>query len=223
MTKGKYKVEQTQDGSCTLYNQDIDEHFHSCFGARAESQHIFVDNALALGEGLSQSVLEVGFGTGLNALLTFLFVESHEDMEVLYTSYELFPLDAEIVEAFAQNFPDHERECLLKLHRAPWNEIVEISPRFRLHKVLADAREVVSPSPLADTVYMDAFSPEKCPELWEPSQLHRLYECCASGAYLSTYCAKGVVRRALQSVGFEVFRTPGPPNGKREILVCRKP
>ncbi|SJZ47572.1 tRNA (5-methylaminomethyl-2-thiouridine)(34)-methyltransferase MnmD [Porphyromonas cangingivalis] len=218
-----HKIERTQDGSTTLYNEALDEHYHSCFGARAESLHVFIDNALVRGETSPKSVLEIGFGTGLNALLSLLHTERHPDYEVLYTTYELFPISDELAVAFANSFDETERSWLRRLHAAPWGEVVEITPRFRLHKIQADARSVTPPTPLATAVYMDAFSPEKCPELWEIEQLRRLYDCCASGAYLSTYCAKGAVRRAFQSVGFEVFRTPGPPGGKREILVCHKP
>lgn len=218
-----HKVERTQDGSNTLYNEALDEHYHSCFGARAESLHVFIDNALLRGEELSKSVLEIGFGTGLNALLTLLHTEAHPEVEVLYTTYELYPLSARLVTDFVSTFDEPERTWLTRLHSAPWGEVVEVTPRFRLHKIQADARTVTPPTPLATAVYMDAFSPEKCPELWAVGQLRRLYDSCASGAYLSTYCAKGAVRRVFQSVGFEVFRTPGPPGGKREILVCRKP
>lgn len=219
----RHQVEPTQDGSSTLYHEALDEHYHSAFGARAESLHVFIDNALDRDSNPSKSVLEIGFGTGLNALLTLLYTEAHPEVQVLYTTYELFPLSDDTIAAYAGTFADEEGLWLHRLHAAPWGECVEITPRFRLHKIQADARWVTPPSPFATAVYMDAFSPEKCPELWEESRLRRLYDCCASGAYLSTYCAKGVVRRAFQSVGFEVFRTPGPPGGKREILVCRKP
>ena len=222
-TSPTHKVERTRDGSSTLYNEALDEHYHSCFGARAESLHVFIDNALVRGEELSKSVLEIGFGTGLNALLTLLYTETHPEVEVLYTTYELYPLSPRPVTDFADTFAESERTWLTRLHSAPWDEVVEITPRFRLHKIQADARTVTPSAPLATAVYMDAFSPEKCPELWAVEQLRRLYDCCASGAYLSTYCAKGSVRRTFQSVGFDVFRTPGPPGGKREILVCRKP
>lgn len=223
MSHSPHHIEVTQDGSPTLYSEVFGEHYHSLYGARAESQHIFIDHALALHTSPSQSILEVGLGTGLNALLSLLYQLGHPQTSILYTTYELYPLSHEVIQAYAQHLSPSERTLFLSIHEAPWGECVEISTGFRLHKILGDARTLEPPSSPATIVYMDAFSPERCPELWAIEQLQRLYDASASDAYLSTYCAKGAVRRALESVGYIVTRTPGPPGGKREILVCRKP
>ncbi len=220
----QYEIEETGDGSCTIYNAQIEEHFHSAFGARAESRHIFIDNAFAKVAKEKVSVLEIGFGTGLNVLLTFLYFCTDKTVkEVDFHTYELYPLSDEVTDAYIKALPNNaERAVMRRLHDAPWDTTVEVFPGFFLTKHRQDARTIEGEY-TADAIYMDAFSPEKCPELWEPDMLRTLYRACKHGGYLSTYCAKGYVRRTLASLGFETYRTAGPPGGKREILVCRKP
>lgn len=210
--------EQTTDGSITLYLPELDEHYHSTKGAMTEALHVYID--LAFRHFLSQQnqahtmpirVFEVGFGTGLNALLT-LKNAKEENVNVHYSSVELYPLQTELLDALNYGDP----QSLQLLHQAPWNAPHAITPNFELHKLQADL--LTMNIPCADVVYFDAFAPEKQPELWTPAVFQKIYEAMSPGGVLTTYCAKGAVRRALQQVGFFVERMPGPANGKREVL-----
>lgn len=162
-------------------------------------------------------VLEIGFGTGLNALLT-LEAAGQEKRPVHYTGIELYPLAWEEVNALGySDNPSFER-----LHTASWEEDVEISPYFTLRKIKGDANTVINSSFSPSVVYFDAFAPEKQPEMWNEQLFRSLYVTMNTGGILTTYCAKGVIRRLLQAVGFRVERLPGPPGGKREILRATK-
>ncbi len=209
-------VEETQDGSATLFVPELDEHYHSTKGALTESRHIFIEMGLKASATLSPRILEVGFGTGLNAFLTLQYAEE-EQRAVHYTGIELYPLSWEEVAAL-----NYSRDLLFKsIHDAPWGGDIALSPHFVLRKVNADVNryleECVDPAGY-DVVYFDAFAPEKQPEMWSEQLLHSVYKQLNSGGILTTYCAKGVIRRLLQKVGFQVERLPGPPGGKREIL-----
>lgn len=210
-------IEHTEDGSATLFVPELNEHYHSVKGARTESQHIFIDMGLKASAAPQPHVLEIGFGTGLNALLTLETAEQ-EKRPVHYTGIELYPLAWEEVNALGySDNPSFER-----LHTAPWEEDVEISPYFTLRKIKGDANTVINSSFSPSVVYFDAFAPEKQPEMWNEQLFRSLYVTMNTGGILTTYCAKGVIRRLLQAVGFRVERLPGPPGGKREILRATK-
>lgn len=215
-------IEVTQDGSATLYVPELDEHYHSVKGARTESQHIFIDMGLKASTAPTPRILEAGFGTGLNALLTLQEAERTE-RSVHYTGIELYPLAWPEVEALHYSDDPHLR----LLHEAPWEEEVQLTPTFRLLKLRRDLScwqaDDEHPSLRCDLVYFDAFAPEKQPALWTPEVFRNLYRCLSSGGILTTYCAKGAVRRLLQQTGFRTERLPGPPGGKREILRATKP
>ena len=206
-------IEHTEDGSATLFVPELDEHYHSVKGARTESQHIFIAMGLKASAAPQPRVLEIGFGTGLNALLTLETAEQ-EKRHVHYTGIELYPLAWEEVSALGYS----DNPLFEKLHTAPWEEDVEISPYFTLRKIKGDANVVISDEQSLNLVYFDAFAPEKQPEMWNEQLFRSLYVNMDSGGILTTYCAKGVIRRLLQAVGFRVERLPGPPGGKREIL-----
>ncbi len=212
-------IETTDDGSATLYVPELDEHYHSVKGARTESQHIFIDMGLKASAAHAPRVLEVGFGTGLNALLT-LEEAGRSGRPVHYTGIELYPLAWEEVEAL--HYSDHP--LFRELHSAPWETDAHLAPCFTLRKTQLDMAHPHTSLPAAgyDVVYFDAFAPEKQPEMWDESAFRRLFAAMSSGGVLTTYCAKGAVRRMLQSIGFRVERLPGPPGGKREILRARK-
>lgn len=228
-------IEQTQDGSATLYVPQLDEHYHSVKGARTESQHIFIEMGLHASPVPHPQVLEVGLGTGLNALLTL------EDADrcqrpVSYTALELYPLSWDEVHPLGYS----DNPLFEQLHLVPWQQPVQLTPYFSLRKLqgdayclLSEASEPDTSSPenssflipnssLFDVVYFDAFAPEKQPEMWTPELFQAIYRHMAPGGILTTYCAKGVVRRLLQATGFHVERLPGPPGGKREILRATK-
>ena len=209
-------IERTEDGSATLYVPELQEHYHSVKGARTESQHIFVDMGLKASQAAVPQILEVGFGTGLNALLTLEETERSE-RHVCYTGIELYPLTWDEVEPLHYS----DNPLFRTLHELPWEETVEVTPHFTLRKKQMDVR-TLSETATYDVVYMDAFAPEKQPEMWDEALLGRLYQSLRPGGILTTYCAKGVVRRLLQAIGFRVERLPGPPGGKREILRATK-
>lgn len=211
----------TEDGSHTLYSPHFDQHYHSTHGAVQESMHIFIKSGLQhyleKHQAPSVRIFEVGFGTGLNALLSQLYFQQ---INIDYTSVELYPITEDCYSNLRFNLPlAHAEEALLALHRAPWNTGVRLSPTFQLHKLQQDLR-LYTPQAI-DVVYFDAFSPEAQPELWDEPIFERLYKAITPGGILVTYCAKGEVRRCLQHVGFEVERIAGPI-GKRHILRATK-
>ena len=235
-------IERTEDGSATLFVPELNEHYHSVKGARTESQHIFIDMGLKASAAIRPRVLEIGCGTGLNALLT-LESAGQEKRAVHYTGIELYPLSWEEVDVL--NYSDHP--LFKELHTAPWDTDVNITPYFTLHKIQGDVNKVISgerlrisverlgisdklpinhssliANPYFDLVYLDAFAPEKQPEMWSEELFRNIYACMNANGILTTYCAKGVIRRLLQAVGFTVERLPGPPGGKREILRATK-
>lgn len=216
-------LEPTADGSNTLFVPELNEHYHSVKGALTESQHIFIQMGLNHSQAESLRVLEIGFGTGLNAFLTLLEAEKQQ-REVSFTSIERYPLAEDIVRqlGYPEIIAPEASKKFYALHAAPWNQPVRLSPWFTLHKIEGDFTHFDFQSHY-DVIYFDAFAPEKQPEMWSQPLFDSLYRQTAPGGILTTYCAKGVVRRMLQTAGFTVERLPGPPGGKREILRASKP
>jgi tRNA U34 5-methylaminomethyl-2-thiouridine-forming methyltransferase MnmC len=215
------QLKTTLDGSHTLYSPAVEECYHSQNGAIQESEHIFIKTGWENCEKTDLKVFEVGFGTGLNAFLTLLQAEK-EHKKVHYTSLEYYPLSSEIAEKlnYFELLDKEKKADFHKLHLAEWNKTVEITPFFSLEKIQTDFT-LFEPSGFYDLFYFDAFSPEKQPEIWTQERFAMLYVHANPDAVLVTYCAKGIVRRALQTAGFKTERLPGPP-GKREILRARK-
>lgn len=212
------EIIKTGDGSDSLFNTELDETYHSRHGAIQESKHVFIQNGLEtfVDKGLDTiRIFEVGFGTGLNALLTWQWA-NQKRQKVDYTSVELFPLSANIW----QNL-DHghilgmEKEFAL-LHESPWNQAQSLTPYLRLEKKNFGLQEISLPSRHFHLVYFDAFAPNKQPELWQPEIFSRLHGGMQHGAVLVTYCAKGQVKRDMRAAHFTVQTLPGPP-GKREM------
>lgn len=211
----------TEDGSHSLYVPHLEEHYHSTHGAIQESHHVYICAGFGSCTNEHINVLEVGFGTGLNAFLTLLKAEER-NATVNYTSLELYPLEMEIVQQL--NYTKHltdkaKAQLFLTMHTAAWDEPIRITPNFSLHKIEIDFSNPhnLKTSTLFDVIYFDAFGPDKQPEMWSQQAFDKLYALCNTDAVITTYCAKGTVRRMLQSAGFTVERLPGPP-GKREIL-----
>lgn len=210
----------TQDGSKTLYCRDLDEQYHSLFGAVTESRHVFIQAGLVpFSENPGLKVFEVGFGTGLNCLLAALFAIEHQ-MDMAYYTVENFPLPESVTGQL--NYGDLIGSVapglFSALHQAAWDQDVMVHPHFMVRKIRADLvhDELVLPVK-ADVVFFDAFGPDKQPEMWTPSIFCKVADLTASGGILVTYSAKGEVRRRLVSAGFSVERLPGPP-GKREMI-----
>ena len=217
------ELQTTADGSTTLYRPDMDEHYHSVKGALTESQHIFIDCGLRHLAKDSLRVLEIGFGSGLNALLSAL----QSDIRQHYHTLELYPLSKEIIDStdYHKAVDNPQAPTLFAaIHAAEWNKAVRITPSFTLEKAECDYTDPATLFPQGiDVVYFDAFAPEKQPEMWAEEPLRRIFDAMNPGGVLTTYCAKGEIRRRLQSIGFVVERLAGPPGGKREILRATKP
>lgn len=213
------RLQLTADGSHTLFIPEMDEHYHSVNGAIQESTHIFIEAGLRAVQKPEIQLLEIGFGTGLNALLTWKAVEQSAAIRrLVYHTVELYPLPEEITGAL--NYSDlvwpEQKGRFHALHQADWNREVELGDRFVLHKIAGDSNTCTLPEHI-DLIYMDAFAPEKQPEMWNDAFYRKLYHHAAPGAVIVTYCAKGAVRRGMQAVGFRMERLPGPP-GKRHML-----
>lgn len=222
MEQAEITLAPTEDGSPTLYNPLFGEHYHSIHGAVQESMHIFIEAGLHswLKNSTKQSlhILEVGFGTGLNALLTALDEQSQE-LPLHYTSLELYPIQEEIYSQLHFDIKHRDSDkCLQELHSTAWNTAISLqcNPYFTLEKRHCALQNFSATHPI-DLIYFDAFSPEVQEELWDEAIFKVLYDKSHSGAIIVTYCAKGEVRRRLQRAGWQVERLAGPP-GKREML-----
>lgn len=203
----------TADGSPTLFLPGMDEHYHSTNGAIQESRHVYINSAFNRCFLDSISVLEMGFGTGLNAFLTALESEKRK-VKVNYTTLEKYPLPSEIIKTL--NYSDEKGDLFRKIHSSEWEKPTEITPFFLLNKIQIDFNDFDF-SGQYDVVYYDAFAPDKQAEVWSQGLFNKLYSSMKWGGILTTYCAKGNIRRMMQQAGFMVERIPGPP-GKREML-----
>lgn len=219
----KIVIEKTADGSTTLYREDIDEHYHSVKGALAESKHVYLDTGWrkAAEAAIPIKVFEVGFGTGLNAAITA-SAALEAKTPTQYFAVELYPLPKATTDIISEEFDEKYRVMFESVNHAQWEVATEINPYFTLQKMEADLLTMRLPDDLA-AVYFDAFAPEKQPEMWTEIIFKKIYDAMRAGGVLTTYCAKGSIRRMLQQIGFLTERLPGPPGGKREILRASKP
>ena len=211
----------TYDGSHTLYVPELDEHYHSVYGAVQESEFIFIKNGFDSCDADPLNILEVGFGTGLNALLTA--VKSMAgSKEVNFTSLEKYPLDNGIINALNYNIFAGEkgREIFDLIHSSPWNTRVNICRNFNLKKIETDFTKE-HPSGFYNLIYFDAFGPDKQPEMWTREIFTGIASVTEKNGILVTYSAKGEVKRNLKACGFEVTLLPGPP-GKRQMIRAMK-
>lgn len=223
MQAEKPVIELTADGSATLFLSNLNEHYHSVKGALAEARHVYIKSALHQIKKSEISLLEIGFGTGLNAFLTCLET-LYRNVTIHYTALELFPLLWEEVNVlrYPQIISPENESLFHALHSANWDIPIAITPQFTLYKRHVDLTKCSFDKDY-DVIYFDAFAPEKQPELWEEHIFRTLFRHTAEKGVLSTYCAKGEVRRRLQRAGFLVERLAGPPEGKREILRATRP
>ena len=227
------KIIPTEDGSVTIFIPEWNESYHSKHGAIQEAYHVFIQNGLDFFRDKSEiSILEIGLGTGLNALITM--VETFGgNQKINYTGIEKYPVSKEEISLL--NFPASLKEFNPKikfeipeilqfyneLMTAEWDDFVEINPNFKLKKIQADFLDFDYPENKFDLVYFDAFGARVQPELWTEELFEKIYKSMKTNAVFTTYSAKGSVRRALQAVGLKVEKRPGPP-GKREMLIAKK-
>jgi len=214
----------TQDGSHTIAIPELQVTYHSTFGAVQESKHVYIEAGLI---PLLQShsrihILEVGFGTGLNALLSLGETEKAGNM-IVYTAIEPFPLTKD--EAQALNYCDQLlhpdwRFYFLQMHTCEWEKEEYITQRFSIYKTKSSL-QAYSLMQQQQLIFFDAFAPAAQPELWDKAVFEQLYKMMQPGGILVTYCSKGSVRRTMQSAGFTIEKLPGPP-GKREMIRALK-
>lgn len=210
----KREIKISEDGSHTLYIPELDEHYHSIHGAIQESMHVFIKAGLKSVHKSDISILELGFGTGLNAFLTLYHAENHK---VHYTSIEKYPLkDEEFMQLNYHQFYANSKNDFLKMHQSKWGIDVKMRSGFALQKIKGDI-ESIDFERNFDLIYFDAFAPDIQPNLWTDEIFEKIYRNTNPEGVLVTYSAKGVVRRSLQKAGFDVQRLEGPP-GKREML-----
>ncbi|MFV0290779.1 MAG: tRNA (5-methylaminomethyl-2-thiouridine)(34)-methyltransferase MnmD [Mangrovibacterium sp.] len=217
----KREIFITDDGSHSLFVAELNEHFHSTHGAMQESMHVFIKNGLFKSNTSELIIFEVGFGTGLNALLTLAHAG---ERNIKYISIEKYPLspDEYLALNYAHKLDSAWQADFLKMHDCSWNEWCSINENFTLLKLHADFCSIdYCALPLFNLVYFDAFAPNKQDEMWAEENFQRLSEHCAAKARFVTYCAQGEVRRKLARCGFNMERVPGPPM-KREMLVGEK-
>jgi len=208
----------TEDGSHTLFNEQFGEHYHSTFGAIQESSHIFIHGALDKFENKQPSIhiLEIGFGTGLNALLTMLWADKN-GQQIHYYGLEAYPISLE--KARSLNYHKKlqiDQDLFLSLHQVS-DELLRISDNFTLVKEINTLENVSFSKVKYDVIYFDAFSPDVQPELWTDEIFQKLFNVIKEGGILTTYSCKGIVKRTMKSAGFQIEKLPGPP-GKREFL-----
>jgi len=220
----KREILVTDDGSVTIHLPEWNEQYHSKHGAIAEAMHVFIETGLEhwIYKNPKQeiSILEIGFGTGLNAFLTSLEAIK-KNLQINYSGIEAYPIsDKEIEQLNYATLLDASDEAFLKLHQSSWGASSEISQNFILTKREQFFSEI-NDSELYNVIYFDAFGARVQPELWTETVFKLMFEALKPNGVLVTYSAKGSVRRAMQAVGFVVERLPGPP-GKREMLRATK-
>ena len=222
-------MRRTADGSATLFVPALNEHYHSQHGARQESAHVFIEAGLrpllaaAAETGRPLRLLEIGLGTGLNALLTLEAAEA-AGAAIAYDGLETFPLPPAVVAALQPEWEARGtplRELFATLHAAPWEAPVALRPGFVLRKRHEALQAAALPAGGYDLIYFDAFAPSTQPELWTEAVFAQLYAAAAPGAVLVSYCAQGQFRRNLRAAGWLTEKLPGPP-GKREMTRARK-
>ena len=222
----KRQIIKTGDGSTTIHLPDWNEQYHSKHGAINEARHVFIQNGfdyiLQQRSYNPLKILEIGFGTGLNAFITYLEAEKRRQ-NVHYTGVEAYPLKKNEIELL--NYPEElsvkeKQEFFIQMHTSDWESEEKISSVFNLIKRQQFFDEIKDEKRF-DLVYFDAFGARVQPELWTVEIFKKMFTAIKDNGVLVTYAAKGSVRRAMQQVGFTVERLPGPP-GKREMLRALK-
>ena len=221
MSEKEVKIIVTGDGSHSLYLPHLNETYHSSHGALTESKHVFIqaglEHFLTSHQPQTVYILEIGFGTGLNALLAWQYAIENQ-VRIHFTSLEPFPLTAEVYEQlnYPELFEQGKQQQFLALHEVEWNESVNLDEFFTLEKRTQKLEDFETRSKY-ELIFFDAFAPSKQAELWEFEIIKQTVGYMAANAILVTYCAKGQLKRDLKALGFEVETLPGPP-GKKEMV-----
>jgi tRNA U34 5-methylaminomethyl-2-thiouridine-forming methyltransferase MnmC len=217
----KRTIMTTGDGSKTIHMPDLNEQYHSKHGALQEALHVFIHTGLEpilKSRALSSAkdpihILEYGFGTGLNAMITY---QHQQDIVIDYTGVEAYPVTPEEIAAMNYGELLNDAELYHKIHQQPWGEQQELCSYFKLEKQELKFEDLDGQNEY-DLIYFDAFGPRTQPDLWVLDIFKQAYRSLKKDGVLVTYCAQGQARRYMQEAGFTVERLPGPP-GKREML-----
>jgi len=218
----KREIKTTNDGSKTLFINDLNENYHSHHGALQEAEHVFIKNGLKLVNDCEINILELGFGTGLNVLVTIdEHLKTDKNHVINYFTLEKYPINESEMNnlAYFELFDNPEfKNIYQKIHLADWEKSVEIVKNFNLKKIKCDFFDLITIDlPKIDLVYFDCFGARVQPDLWEKPLFEMVSDKMAVNGLLTTYSSKGSVRRVLQELGFSVEKKAGPP-GKREMI-----
>ncbi|MCV9388192.1 tRNA (5-methylaminomethyl-2-thiouridine)(34)-methyltransferase MnmD [Reichenbachiella ulvae] len=221
----KVEIFETRDGSHSLLLPEMNETYHSTHGAVTESLYVFIDKGLkhllkeqpALKE---VNILEVGFGTGLNAWLTAVEA-ANLGIKVNFVTLEKFPLEKEIWSQLNYAQSESDQKLFKSVHEAKWNSMEKVSQNFSIQKLETDIFEFKPEDMSFDLVYFDAFAPSKQPEMWQPEVLEKMYNALKKSGVFVTYCAQGQFKRDFKSAGFVAEELEGPP-GKKEMTRGKK-
>jgi tRNA U34 5-methylaminomethyl-2-thiouridine-forming methyltransferase MnmC len=210
------RIIESADGSHTLYHPALNETYHSTHGALQESTHVFIEAGLEpqLPRQDRLQILEVGFGTGLNAWLTLQKATSHQH-PILFHTLEPYPIE-ETLYSKLNYTGEAEKSLFLQMHQCAWETEVALTPYFTIRKIQQTLEVYEAPESVYDLIYFDAFAPSKQAEVWVLSNIEKIYRMVRPGGVLVSYCARGQFKRDLKAAGFEVETLPGPP-GKKEM------
>jgi tRNA U34 5-methylaminomethyl-2-thiouridine-forming methyltransferase MnmC len=216
----------TKDGSHSLFSEQYDEIYHSGNGAIQESTHVFINSGFQYALRTFQpwpetalKIFEVGFGTGLNALLTYI-AALQNDVEIYYETIERYPVPVGVINQLNYSVMlegDKHRDIYHALHLYPWNEVHDIAPFFKFKKMEDSFLSFEPQSNYFHLIYFDAFAPENQPEMWTLEMMRKIYDALVPNGIMVSYCSKSVFRKTLIEAGFTVEKLPGPP-GKREMV-----
>ncbi|MBL0308336.1 MAG: tRNA (5-methylaminomethyl-2-thiouridine)(34)-methyltransferase MnmD [Bacteroidetes bacterium] len=224
------KIITTGDQSHTIYSEEFQDTYHSTHGAIRESKHVYIQQGFDYRiadckektDNVTLRILEVGFGTGLNVLLTLLETD-RQKVSVNYTTLESSPLSLETIHGL--NYADllgcDCYQSYQTLHLCAWNEPHPIKNHFTFTKTRCSVLEYTAPDETFDIIYFDAFSPTTQPELWTDKMMRKMFAFTAPKGILVSYCSKVSFQKSLQSAGFRIEKIPGPP-GKREMIRAHK-
>ncbi|MBO9691579.1 tRNA (5-methylaminomethyl-2-thiouridine)(34)-methyltransferase MnmD [Chryseobacterium sp.] len=218
----KREIKITNDGSKTLFINELNENYHSHHGALQEAEHVFIKNGLNLINDCEINILELGFGTGLNVLVTINeYLKTDKNHVINYFSLEKYPINESEVKdlAYFELFDNPElKNIYQKIHLSDWEKSVEIISGFNLKKIECDFFDLKDIDlPKINLVYFDCFGARVQPDLWEKPLFELVSDKMAINGLLTTYSSKGSVRRILQELNFQVEKKQGPP-GKREMI-----
>ena len=217
------EIIMTEDGSHSLYSSRFGVSYHSKYGAIQETQHVFINAALRVKAVIQKhiSILDMGFGTGLNAYMTLLEA-ARQNLKIQYMAIEAYPITANQANQlnYSHLLQSDQKDTFYQLHHCPWEQQLAINDNFTFQKAKLHFQDIPFNNQF-DIIYFDAFAPNAQPELWTVEVLAPCYQALREDGILVTYCAKGAVKRTLKQLGFEVESLKGPP-GKREMTRAYK-